>query len=828
MNRNYIKPPKIAEWLLSKVFDDLRKHNTLGDFAEYYIELTDKKGKLIAWFWYWSQLIRVITGKSGNIVIWSMAMFRNYLKIALRNIFKQKIFSFINISGLAIGIACCVFIYLYIDYETSWDSYHNDTDRIYRIISSIKNATGTTIYAGVAAPLMPYLKENFPQIEYGARLWPIFDVQVKYKDRLFKEEAKNVQYADNDIFKIFKIPFIAGDYITALERPFTVVITDKTADKYFGDEDPLGKILRINDEDYEVTGITYDIPGNSILQFNILRSWGTITSRDEQMVQRWYGGFHMAIVKLEHGVDKKVFTKGITQSVVDHSRDILEQRQEEFTAILQPVTDIHLHSNGFVFDNAPHGNILYIYVLSCIGIFIFLIACFNFINLSTARSGTRACEVGIRKVAGAHRRQLLIQFISETLIIAVVSFAFASSAVIFKLSTFNNLTSIKIAYSVFLNTDFIFIILLIITFVGIIAGSYPALFLSSFKPVNVLRRSLRMGIKSGNLRKVLVIGQFVLSVVMISGAIIFDQQVNYMKGKPLGFDKEQKLIIRTQGNGVNINNYNSIKEEFLNISSVTGAAFSSSVPGEAMFQWLIWPTGQEKTNPHLLNVMSIDEDFFSVYDLKLIAGGDIDEIMENKRNSRGYILNETAVITYGWKSNEEAMNKTLMDYEPYPPVLGVFKDYHFEGLQNVIGPQAFGLRLGDRYLTLKFESGNIRETLNLVEQKYNTLFPDRVFDYYFLDDDLNSQYKGEEQIAKIFRIFTFLGIFIACLGLFGLAAFMAEQRTKEIGIRKTLGASVSNCWIIVQRIYYSGNNCKYYIMASGLFHHEELASAFCL
>ena len=789
-----INPP-LVPYIFIKLFsrrDD--GFSISGDFDEEFLDLAETKGGFYAKLWYWKHFLKSLPGIMKDSVYWRSVMFKNYLKIAVRNFKNKKGFSFINIFGLAVGFTCSILIFLYVQYEMNWDSFHKDANRIYRVISTLKRASGTTRFAGAGSALTPYIRDNLPEAEYVSRFWSNRDSQVRYADRLFKEQGKDLVFADKDIFNIINIPFKMGNPNTALERPKTAVITEQTAKKYFGKENPMGKTVRIDTVDYEITGITENLPGNSCFGFKFLMSWETLAN-DRMLGGTEWGGFFLTLVKLAPGVTTDEFSNQITQAYLNNNQEYLDRMQSEYSASLQNIKNIHLKSD-FVFDFTPKGNILYVYIFSGVAVIILLIASINFMNLSTARSANRANEVGMRKVAGAMRKQLFWQFIGESFFLTFFSLFIALIFVIIVLPEFNQLSLLKIQYSSLLNTNFLIGLLLIVTFVGIAAGSYPALFLSSFKPGFVLRGHLRSGLKSGILRKILVVAQYAISIIMIVVTIMFSRQLNFMKNKSLGFDKEKKMIINMQGNRVNPNNYLAVKREFLKDTSIQGASFSSSIPGRWLYSWRIWPTGQRTTNAHLINCMGVDEDFFSLYDLNLIAGRNF---RENEPIS-GWILNETAVNTYGWNSPEEAITKTIMDREPPTHILGVMKDYHYKGLQNNIEPQAvFRIHEDFRYLTLRINTENLPETLLFLEQQYNSLFPGQYFEYFFLDDDFDRQYLKEEQTGIIFNIFTFLGIFIACLGLFGLAAFMAEQRTKEIGIRKAIGASVSGIIVMLSK-----------------------------
>ncbi len=717
-------------------------------------------------------------------------MLRNYLKASLRYIFRNKGYSFINILGLSAGLTCGIFIFLYVRYETSFDSHHRDADRIFRVIASVDSSTGTTFYAGTAHQLAPYVRDNLPQAEYIAKVTPApTDQQVRSGDNVFLEASLDIPYVDEDLLKILSFDFLRGDPGTALAHPTSAVLTRETARKYFGDEEAMGRALSIAGEDFTVTGIIEDLPGNTIFRFKILRSWNALDPA--WFYPRWMN-FHMTFVKLAPGEDPNGFAELLTKAVLEHSRDELSARNMTYTSLLQPIRKVHLNSHQFVFERNAVGSKTYIYVFSVIGLFIMLIASINFVNLITARANTRAREVGIRKIVGARRRQLFSQFISESLLTTAFSSVTAIVMILMFLGTFNKLSQMRIDMADLVRSGFLLVLFSGTVMIGLAAGAYPAIVLSSFKPISALRDPFAKVSKGIALRKILVLGQFSLSIAMIAGSALFLLQLRHMKSRPLGFQKEDRLVVKMPETGVGRENYLSIKREFAAFAPVEGATFSSSVPGRSQSYARQWPTGQRETNSHDINWIDADGDFCSVYALEIVAGRNFNDA--ELAGMAGYpaILNETAVRTFGWLSPQEALGATFRDDDPKGIAVGVVKDFHFAGLQKAIESHVILLRGGYRYLTLKIRPGRISQTLPLIEEKFRTLFPGRVFEYFFLDEDFDRQYGKEEQTARIFGIFTFLGILISSLGLIGLAAFVAQQRTKEIGIRKVMGASVGS------------------------------------
>ena len=715
-------------------------------------------------------------------------LFGSYLKLFFRKMKKQKGYSFINIIGLVAGIACCILILLYVRFELSYDAFHEDADRIFRVGGILKTQRGVTHSAGAPPALGAVLKTDFPQVECSSRLTSLRPVIVTYKDNMFKEDR--VRNVEPVIFHIFRIPFVKGNPSTALERPNTLVLTETLARKYFGEEDPVGKSIKIENivletdsPFYEVTGIVEDFPANTHFKYGILISWKTI-ERDRHTTD--WGGALPTYVKLKKRTDLDLFEESVTRVVTENLEEYLKNRGADFTASIMPVKNIHLYSQ-LRDELEPPGNPLYILIFSGIGLFILLIASLNFINLSTARSANRAGEVGLRKIVGAYRRQLIGQFIGESILMAFISVVIAVGLTLLALPAFNQVVQTKYSCKEFMKLDMILFYAVISLALGVAAGLYPALFLSTHKPADVIKGVLRSGARSGMVRKVLVVVQFSISIILIIGTMIFYSQLNFMKNRHLGIDIDQRLVIDLQDNEIDPNSAGSIKQEFLKFQDVEEATFASSVPGRWRYKWRLWPTGEQKDNNQLINCMQVDQDFLDVFELTLIGGRWYNEKQLSERTNAGVILNETAVKAYGWRSFEEALSKTFMPEKL--PVLGVIKDYHFTGLQNQIEPLSLFNIMDDYvYLILALNTSNLNQTLSSIENKFKKLFPNKLYQHFFLDEDFAEQYRAEERLGTIFNFFTLLGILIACLGLFGLASYMAEQKTKEIGIRKILGA----------------------------------------
>ncbi|MEE9168447.1 MAG: ABC transporter permease [bacterium] len=719
-------------------------------------------------------------------------MFKNYVKITLRNIQRQKGYSFITIAGLSIGLACCIIIFMYVSHELSYDSYHKDADRIYRIPTIVKSGSTEKPFARGLTPSIPEIRNNYREVETAVRFHYLStaNVRVEYDNQVFVEESFMV--TDSELFNLFTIPFLLGDPATALERPNTIVITNEIAAKIFRKDNPLGKTLKVNGGDYEITGVIKNAPENTHLTYDIILSLKTVETR--MNLDNWgWTGFY-SYVKLYPNVNPQVFEKKIRKLAHNYIGKELDELGIEFILFLQPLKDIHLHSNVHREIKTP-GDSLYITIFSVVGILVLIVACINFMNLTTARSRKRAKEIGVRKVMGAHRRQLINQFVGEFFFMTLIALLMAIGIINVILPYFNELTGKDFLLSSILQPAIIKGIIGLILFVGIVAGSYPAFFLSAFKPVRIFQGLSTTGSGGSRVRKMLVVWQFAISISLIIGTLLIYRQIDYMKNKHLGFEKDQKLILPVYRG----ENFEAIKREFLNHPSITGATASSSIPGRISNSLVTKLVGDENKQGWTILYNFVDYDFISEYGIELIAGRPFQREMTTDV-SVAFIMNEAAVENFGFGSPEEALGKQITRGGDAGNIIGVVKNFHIKGLQSEIQPHILQLttsRLSTLSLTLNTE--NMNETLAFIENKWKELQLGNTFSYFFLDEDFDRQYGSEERMGKLFSILTVLGIIIAILGLFGLASFVAEQRTKEIGIRKVLGASVSGIVVLISK-----------------------------
>ena len=727
-------------------------------------------------------------------------MFKNYLKTTIRNMSRYKGYAFINIFGLAAGMACCIMIISYILTELSYDKYHEHADRIFRVATDV-NAGGFIAKLAISnAPLGPALKNNYPEVLQFARIQPRDKQFVVYQNHQFFEEG--VVWADNSIFSVFSFPFTKGGPSFALQTANSIVLTEESAKKYFGDtDDPIGKVLRFNNRDnFTVTGVVENVPNNSHFSFDMLCSLETRYAQNRENMEVWLNFNLYTYLLLPEDYDLKLLEQKLQDVVEKHMGNELKAMGGEINYFLQPLTRIHLHSNleNEISDNS---RISYIYIFSAIALFILLIACINFMNLATARSTIRAKEVGLRKVVGAFKKQLIMQFMGESLLISIIAFIFSLVLVRFFLPVFSSLSGRD------LHLDFLGIPWLmpglfgLVLFVGLIAGSYPAFFLSSFKPVTVLKGKIRSGRTSTRFRSILVISQFVISITLIIGTSIILKQLNFVKNKNLGYDKGNLIVTELMDTRLR-QSQESIRAELKKVPGVLNAATSHVVPGQDANVQPFIPEGFSQEQAQLMQSINIDPEFIPTYEIELIEGRNFSHEFTTDADE-AVIINETALRKFGW---DKAVGKTIqvpgdrVSEWNLRTIIGVVKDFHFDSLHSIIMPLC--LSNEPNYfntITIRINPNNTLETLSLLQEKWKTIDPANPLDFFFLDEYFGRQYASDERLSNIFGAFTLFAIFIACLGLFGMASFMAEQRTKEIGIRKVLGASIPGVVTLMSR-----------------------------
>ena len=726
-------------------------------------------------------------------------MFKNYVKTAFRSLMKNKGFTAINILGLALGLCVCMLIVFYVIDEVGYDTYNTKADRIYRVNNDIKFGGRTSQYAVSPAPLASTVKSDFPEVEKTVR----FRERGGYKVR---KDGQNVQehrmvFVDSTVFDVFTLPMIQGDPKTALTEPKSVVINETTALKYFNATNVVGKMLTFNDTIlYKVTGVIKDIPKQSHFNFDFLLAMAGL---DESKENAWLSNNFNTYLVLKKGADPKTlqakfpafvakYVGGQLQAATHMSFSDFEKDGSYFRLSLVALRDIHLRSN-VQNEMGANGNIQYVYIFSAVAIFILLIACVNFMNLSTARSSNRAREVGVRKVLGSARSSLIAQFLSESVLVTFAATVIAVIAAWLLLPVFNQMADKQLAFTTATFVWLLPMLLVIVVVIGCLAGSYPAFFLSAFQPIDVLKGKLSTGFKGGFLRSFLVVFQFSISIFLIIGTLVIYNQLKFIQSKDLGYSREQVLIVNNTE--VLDKQAKVFKQEIKALPGVKNATLTGFIPtggwrnNTSMFES---PTLDTKHAVSLGN-WEVDEDYISTMGMKIKYGRDFST--EMKTDSSAVILNEAAVKILGYK---DALNKEL--YMPTDNmaknlkklhIIGVIKDFNFSSLRENISPLAFLYGQNSGALSVHINAANAAAVLAQVKEKWHTLAPNQQFDYSFMDEDFENSYRTEQRIGGIFIAFTSMAIIIACLGLFGLAAYAAEQRTKEIGIRKVLGANIS-------------------------------------
>ena len=720
-------------------------------------------------------------------------MYKNYLKIAFRNLWRHRGFSFLNISGLAIGLTAGFLILLYVGFEISYDNFHSKADRIYRVVADIKTPTDN-IEADIPAwAVPPHLEEQFPEIEAAVRISGL-DMLVRKEDIKFQEtEAKIV---DADFFNVFDFKLLQGDADNVLKDPFSLVLSEKAAKKYFGNENPVGKTVKIMEEGHlaTVTGLMEDFPENSHIKTNMVVSMATYTKGMDRDVDSFWNNYGAAgyILVAEHANIDQLVAK-FPEFLERNNGEEMKKSQMYVNLFLEPLTDVYLRSTR---GGAGGGNISNVYIFSIVAIFILLIACINFINLTTARSVDRAKEVGIRKVIGAGKRQLGIQFLGESIVISFMAFLIALVLTAIAIPFFNNMAGKIISPGIISSANQLPILLLMSLGIGVLAGIYPAFVLSSFKPISVLKGSFSSGTRGILLRKGLVIAQFTISIALIIGTTVIYNQMNYMRNQELGFNKEQTIVL---GTGVSPSQ-KALRHAIDDLPNVLSTSLSSSVPGKSNSSAY---SEVENINGDLqianLALYFIDEEFIPQFDIPLVAGRSFSKAFATD-STEAMVVNEETVKLLGYSSPEEAIGANFKQWGREGKIIGVIKDFHFKSLRQPIEPLTMRLEpKGTDLLVVKVNPKDIQQTVAAIASKWEAIIPNAPFDYYFLDQSFNKQYQTEERFGNLFLNFAALAIFISCLGLLGLAAYSTLQRKREIGIRKVLGSSVGGILNLLSR-----------------------------
>ena len=811
MIRNNYKMPKFVDSIFYWILPEIDNVNLRGDYSEIFGEIIRYKGKVKAYRWIAKQIIKSVPLFIMDSIYWSYAMFKNYLRIAIRNFFKQFGYTFINVVGLALGMACCLFIMLWVFHELSFDRFHENADTLYRVEQD-QFYSGETYHVNVTPyPMGPGLEEEIPEIIDASRYSGIGTMLFIHGDNRFFE--MRVRAVDSSFFQMFTFPLIHGDRESALDDPYSIVISEELAEKYFGNENPLGETITINTQyDFKVTGVLEHLPTNSYLRFDALVPFEFVTELGRYN-DSWGSNSIITFVQLQPEAEISTVNQKITDvrhkhvaERIEDPEDLLRFNERQKTQFMvRPLTDIHLYAY-FGYGHTP-GNIMFVYIFIIIALFVLLIACINFMNLSTARSTGRAREIGLRKVVGAMKSNLIGQFYGESMLLAIIALALAFVLAAGLLPRFNALSGNEFKLTSLLSLKFILGMITITLLTGIISGSYPAVFLSSFQPVKTLRGAHSPGRGGALFRKILVVIQFTLSIFLIIGTTVIYKQLNYMRSKKLGFDREHVIYIPLRGNTEE--SYELLKTEMKKdpvVVDVTGswswpAHFGSNTGGA---DW----EGKDPDQGVLISVNLVDFDYTETMKIEMASGRSFSKSFSTDTSSAFLINEELQRIM----DKETAVNERFEIWGREGTIIGVMKNFHFQSMHNDIEPLVLMIWPNSlQYMLVRLQPGDLKKNIERVKSIWEQWIPQYPFVYEFLDKAIDDMYETEQRIGTLVQIFAIMAVVIACLGLFGLASFTAEQRTKEIGIRKTLGASIYGIILMLSREY-----TKWIIVSAGI------------
>ncbi len=798
MTKGQHRPPRFADFILKILLNEEEYCEKSGDFEEVFGCLAEESGIFRAKIWYWAQALKAMPSFVLNSFYWRHIMFKNYMQIAWRNLKRHKVYSFINIIGLAIGLACCIMIMLWIQHELSYDRYHQHADDIYRLAREMTEGSrqGQKLIT-TSPPLAPALEDTFPEIDEVVRIGCRWSSLFSYGQKHFLEE--DFYFADRSIFTIFTFSFLKGDAETALKTPNSLVISESIAQKFFGDEDPFGKTIILDEKaDFVVTGVIKDMPSNSHFIANIILPFNTIANIEGIDLSNWgWNGFYTYILLRPDASPAELESKFGTMLQEYQRQGFPFLRKERL--FLQPLKSIHLHSH-FGGEISANIHVSTLILFGTIAFLILLIACINYMNLVTARSSFRLREIGTRKVVGAHRSQIAKQFLGESIFTAFFSLGISIILVKLFLPVFNRFAERQLELDWGSFTLILPGILILILFAGFIAGSYPALYLSSLNPINVLKGMTDIRPKRSRLRNALVVFQFSVSIILIIATLQVKDQLRFIRNKKMGYDRDHIVVVNVRDREAR-QRLSALKEEFRKNPDILNVSSSESLPNAIRSStWTNWPTKPEGLIIPI-HVGMVDYDFIDLYGIEIVQGRNFSREFSSDQNG-AFLINESAMKALGPEF------QLGMDFghwgspQSRGKVVGVMKDFHFFSLHREIKPLYLFLNLNPDagwYLSIKVRGGKISEALQFIGQTMKNFSPHYPFEYRFFDEIFNRAYQTEQKIENIISIFAMIAIFIACMGVFGLAAFIAEQKTKEIGIRKVLGASVSEITYLLTR-----------------------------
>jgi len=788
MGNNRQKVPGLLFVILKLLLSENDRDHLCCNYELYYVDIVKEKGRKYAWFWLLTQIVKSAPGLIYLKFYWSMSMLMNYFKIAYRNICLKKFYSLVNILDLALGLACFILILLYVNFEMSFDKYHANAENIYRVV--IKHGgsfMGTDKWVWTPAPLAPTLNDNIPEVTRATRIEDFRDAALKYGEKNFTEDR--FYLADPEVLHMFSYEFSGGNPETALDDPFSLIITEAMAAKYFGGKNPIGETVRLNDlYDFTITGTIKNIPENSHLKFDFLASFKSLhTIYGEKSMSGWNNSNYVTYVELVNNPNVAEIEKKFYECVSMYSQRGLGEY------ILQPVTDIHL-SGTFPGEMDKNSEKKYIYIYLVIAVLILAIASFNYMNLATARSAKRAMDVGIRKIVGASRKQLINQFMGESLVFSFAALFLALVLAYLLLPLFNLIISRNLQFTVFSDSTIVSSLIGITVLIGLVSGTYPAVYISSYQPVRIIKGDHTTGIRGSLVfRNTLVIIQFIISIALVVSTLIVFQQLNYIRTIDAGFEREHIITMKVNRNNKGfLKNYEVFKKELQSSAGVVSVSASNWPPTNIRAGDMPAWEGKDEDNRPLFHNLLTDYDFIDLYGIELIQGRNFSEEISTDLNE-AFIINETAAKIIG-AENPVGM-KFGYSYRP-GKIIGVVRDFHFIPMTLKIIPLAIRVDLKRKqWVSIRMNTNDLKTTLTSIENTWKKFSPAFPFDYSFIDERFDALYKEENRQGASFGYFTFIAIFLACLGLFGLVTFTAEQKTREISIRKVFGASANNVTI---------------------------------
>ena len=815
------RPPgrmtRLARKAITSVLGRGEHFAAVGDFEELYAEVIREKGPFQARAWFWGQVVRSLPAFLFHIIYWSGVMIRNYFITTIRNIRKQRAFTFINVVGLAIGLAACLLALLYIRDELNYDRYNLKADRIHRLGAHLFRQDQELNISGAGAPIGPYLEEHFPEVEDAVRFREEGSIRVKAGEQSFRETR--VVYTEPSFFNVFTVPLLRGDAATGLASPRSLMLSRTTAAKYFGRDDPLGRVLLVDGErEWVVTGVFEDIPEASHFHFDILLSFVSLEIEGDPLENSWMSFNYPTYLLFREGASPRPLADQLDGLIMSHMAPEVQQSMgisvDEFLKragmrienFLQPLVAIHLRAGQGISEFEANSDVKYIRIFSAVSLFILLLAVANFVNLATARSSGRAREVGVRKVLGSARRDLIGQFLLESLVFCLLALFLAVLFVRLALPLFNQLAGKQMAISALAAPGVAGAVLGLVLAIALLAGAYPAFYISAFRPAPVLKGELAKGPRGGLLRRALVVFQFAVSVILIIGTVVVFRQLRYIQGRNLGFDREQVLVLdNAQLLGPRAI---ALKEEMLAYPGVVGASLSGFLPVPSnRARMVVAAEGDpEGSTAPPIGVWTVDHDYIGTLGMSLVAGRDFAKARGT--DAEAVILNQAAVRHFRFE--EPVGRKVLLsDFGPDGgkivqrafTVIGVVRDFNYDSLRSAIEPVM--LRLGETAsrLILRVKGEDIAGTIETLRRKWAAFAPGEPYEYGFLDERFDRMYESELRTGRIFGSFAGLAVFVGCLGLFGLAAYSAARRTREIGIHKVFGAGVPDVLGLLVREY---------------------------